>query len=168
MAIDGLGRVSYVSPIEREDNAQITNPVIEASKPGAINPDDTKSHPGKKATEGECKTCKERKYQDGSNENVSFKSASHVSPESAGAAVRAHEQEHVANAYQDAYQHNGKVVSCSVSIHTAVCPECGRTYVSGGTTKTSVKYGNEKNPYIQNMKSQHSDAFRGANIDMVG
>lgn len=38
----------------------------------------------------ECQTCKNRKYIDGSDEaNVSFKNAAHVSPEAAGAAVRA-------------------------------------------------------------------------------
>ena len=42
-----------------------------------------------------CQTCESRKYQDGSNENVSFKAAAHVSPEAAAGAVRAHEGEHV-------------------------------------------------------------------------
>ena len=72
----------------------------------------------------ECQTCKNRKYKDGSDEaNVSFKSAAHVSPQAAGAAVRAHEGEHVQNAYNDAAKNNGKVISASVSIHLSVCPE---------------------------------------------
>jgi len=58
----------------------------------------------------ECQTCKNRKYQDGSDEMVSFKSAQHVAPGAAGAAVRAHEQEHVSNAYKKASQNNGKVI----------------------------------------------------------
>ena len=37
-----------------------------------------------------------------SNEMVSFKSPQHVSPENAASAVRAHEQEHVSNAYKKA------------------------------------------------------------------
>ena len=46
---------------------------------------------GKRSSPEECETCANRKYQDGSDEgNVSFKTASHVSPESAGARVRAH------------------------------------------------------------------------------
>ncbi|MDR0964808.1 MAG: hypothetical protein LBM60_09350, partial [Clostridium sp.] len=98
---------------------------------------------------GECQTCKNRKYVDGSDENVSFKSASHISPESAASRVRAHEQEHVSNAYSEASQKNGKVVSAAVSIHTAVCPECKRSYVSGGTTRTMIMYRNEGNPYVQ-------------------
>ena len=28
------------------------------------------------------------------------------------------------------------MVSQSVTYHTAICPECGRAYVSGGTTRT--------------------------------
>lgn len=115
----------------------------------------------------ECETCKNRRYQDGSNENVSFKSASHISPNAAGAAVRAHEGEHVANAYTKAEQDNGKVVNASVSIHTSVCPECGRTYVSGGTTNTTIKYSNEANPYQQNQKSLDAAYMIGANIDYV-
>lgn len=115
----------------------------------------------------ECDTCKNRKYQDDSNENVSFKSASHISPNAAGSAVRAHEGEHVANAYEKATQNNGKVVNASVSIHTSVCPECGRTYVSGGTTNTTIKYSNETNPYQQNQKSLDASYMIGANIDYV-
>ena len=37
--------------------------------------------PGRKSSPAECETCKNRKYQDGSNEMVSFKSASHISPQ---------------------------------------------------------------------------------------
>lgn len=80
----------------------------------------------------ECQTCKNRKYQDGSDEMVSFKSAAHISPQAAAGRVRAHEGEHVSNAYDKAAQKNGTVVYASVSIHTSVCPECGKTYVSGG------------------------------------
>ena len=102
---------------------------------------------------GECQTCKNRKYQDGSDEMVSFKSATHISPQAAGAAVRGHEGEHVSNAYKKAFQEGGKVVSVGVSIHTAVCPECGRTYVSGGTTHSviSTPVNEDKaNPYTKN------------------
>lgn len=113
----------------------------------------------------ECQTCKKRKYQDGSDEMVSFKSPQHVSPENAGAAVRAHEQEHVSNAYKKAAMGNGKVISASVSIHTAVCPECGRTYVSGGTTHTQIKYFNEDNPYQKSLKSADRTKYAGMNLD---
>jgi len=122
---------------------------------------------GRTSSPEECETCKNRKYMDGSNENVSFKSATHISPSAAGAAVRAHEGEHVSNAYTKAAQDNGKVVNASVAIHTSVCPECGRTYVSGGTTNTTIKYTNEANPYQQNQKSLDAAYLVGANIDYV-
>lgn len=116
----------------------------------------------------ECQTCKNRKYVDGSDEaNVSFKSAAHVSPEEAGSAVRAHEGEHVSNAYSKAEKGNGKVISASVSIHTSICPECGRSYISGGVTNTQIKYYNESNPYQKDLKATDGMKLRGANIDYV-
>lgn len=127
--------------------------------------DDWKKKTGIEDSSEECQTCKNRKYKDGSDEMVSFKSPQHVSPESAASAVRAHEQEHVSNAYKKAATENGKVISASVSIHTAVCPECGRTYVSGGTTHTQIKYFNEDNPYQQDLKSADKAKYTGMNLD---
>ena len=120
----------------------------------------------KKSGRIECSTCANRMYQDGSDENVSFKSAAHISPEAAGAAVRSHEGEHVSNAYKKAAMNNGKVLSTGVAIHMATCPECGRSYVSGGTTYSSIKYS-EKNPYGINAKSMDVAAgIAGQYIDM--
>lgn len=118
-------------------------------------------------TSGECQTCKNRKYQDGSNENVSFKAATHISPEAAAGAVRAHEGEHVSNAYTKAAQNNGKVIRASVTIHTSVCPECGKTYVSGGVTDTAIQYSNEENPYVKNLKAQQAETMKGQYIDFA-
>lgn len=115
----------------------------------------------------ECETCKNRKYQDGSNEMVSFKSAQHVSPNAAASAVRAHEQEHVSNAYKKAATDNGKVIQASVTIKTAVCPECGRSYVAGGETNTQIKYYNEDNPYQQDLKTQDASKYGGKNVDAM-
>jgi len=116
----------------------------------------------------ECETCKNRKYQDGSDEhNVSFKTAAHVSPNAAGPAVRAHENQHVSNAYKKAAQDNGKVLNASVSIHTSICPECGRSYVSGGTTRTQIKYYNEENPYQQDLKATDGVKYRGMNVNLT-
>ncbi len=137
----------------------------ELSPEEALNPDAHKKA-GRKSSPEECQTCKERKYQDGSDENVSFKSAAHISPEAAGAAVRAHEGEHVSNAYKEAAENGGEVVNASVTIHTAICPECGRTYVSGGTTSTTIRYAEEEqNPYEKARKTQEEIRMRGKNID---
>ena len=99
----------------------------------------------------ECQTCKERKYQDGSNDpGVSFKAPGHISPESAGAVVMAHEQEHVGNEQSKAQSEGRRVVSQSVRVFTSVCPECGKVYVSGGETRTTTasdsKPRQEKSP----------------------
>jgi len=127
----------------------------------------TVKSPGRKSSPAECQTCKNRKYQDGSDEMVSFKSAAHISPQAAGSRVRAHEQEHVSNAFKKAAMKNGKVMSATVSIRTAVCPECGRTYVSGGETNTQIKYYNESNPYQKGKKIADSASLSGMNINIA-
>jgi hypothetical protein len=76
-----------------------------------------------------------------------------------------HEQEHVANAYSSASENNGKVISASVQIRMGVCPECGRSYVEGGTTTTQIKYYNEDNPYQKDLKSTDYDKYAGMNAD---
>ncbi|MDE7254147.1 MAG: hypothetical protein K2O32_14575 [Acetatifactor sp.] len=122
---------------------------------------------GKKASGEECQTCKNRKYKDGSDEMVSFKTPQHISPESAASRVRAHEQEHVSNAYSKAAADNGKVLQASVSIKMAICPECGRSYVAGGTTNTQIKYYNEENPYQKDLKATDYDKYAGMNMDYI-
>ncbi len=124
---------------------------------------------GKKSSPAECQTCAERKYQDGSDEMVSFKSAQHIDPDAAAARVRGHEQEHVVNAYKEAAEDGGKVLSCNVSIHTAICPECGRVYVSGGTTSTKIAHPVEqkKNPLKDKMNNMAGNIARGLNMDMT-
>lgn len=113
----------------------------------------------------QCETCASRKYQDGSDESVSFKSASHISPQASASRVRAHEQEHVSNAYDKAAMSDGKVVCVSVRLQTAICPECGRTYTAGGVTNTAIKYSNEDNPYMKTRKANDYAGLAGANVD---
>lgn len=94
--------------------------------------------------EAECQTCKERKYQDGSDDpGVSFKTAAHIDPDLAAAKVRGHEMEHVGREQAKALREGREVVSQSVSYRTAICPECGRVYVSGGTTRTTTAASSE-------------------------
>ena len=143
--------------------------VQEPEHTGAVkNPgESTVKAAGRKSSPAECETCKERKYQDGSDEMVSFKSAAHISPEASASRVRAHEQEHVSNAYKKAAENNGKVLSCSVSLHTAICPECGRSYVSGGVTRTQIAYSNEDNPYQKMRKATDAGRLAGLNYDVT-
>lgn len=100
------------------------------------------------AKEGECQTCAQRKYQDGSDDmGVSFQTPTKISPEAAPAAVRGHEQEHVSREQAKAKREGKEVVSQSVVIHTSVCPECGKVYVSGGTTRTTTATKPEEPKY---------------------
>ena len=111
--------------------------------------------------EAECQTCKNRKYQDGSDDpGVSFKAATNVAPEQAAAAVRGHEQEHVVREQAKAQREDRKVVSQSVTIHTEICPECGDVYVSGGTTRTTTKANPVEEPsQADNEKRSGFEAF---------
>lgn len=178
-AVNGYASVPYVSPYSsmaagrqttNAEQAQMAQQAVQTAGTNQLKNEQQidKSKLPKNDPNYECQTCDNRKYQDGSDEaDVSFKFASKVAPEAAASAVRSHEQMHVKNAYQKAEKDNGKVISASVSIHTSICPECGRTYVSGGTTRTQIKYTNEENPYQQDLKTQQGSLLRGANIDMT-
>lgn len=88
---------------------------------------------------GECQTCENRRYQDGSDDpGVSFKFASKISG-NAEAAVRGHEQEHVSRNRAKADREGREIVYQSVVIKHAICPECGKTYVAGGETTTVTR-----------------------------
>jgi len=106
-----------------------------------------------------CETCENRTYVDGSNENdVSFKSPGHIAPEAAASRVMAHEYEHVRNAYQEDKEEGKELVSVSVSLKTAICPECGKTYVAGGETRTTMRSGAEENPYAKQQEAYNNFA----------
>ncbi len=94
----------------------------------------------KAASEGRCETCEKRKYQDGSDDSsVSYQTPTEIDPDAAPAAVRGHEMEHVYHQQAEARREGRKVVSQTVTLHTDICPECGRSYISGGTTRTVTK-----------------------------
>lgn len=112
-----------------------------------------------------CSTCKSRKYQDGSNDmGVSFKSPTKVAPEAAASAVRGHENEHVVREQSKAKRENREVVSQTVTMRTSRCPECGKTYVAGGTTRTVTRDDVEK-AYQQGKQSSTPPSEE--NLDMA-
>ncbi len=115
---------------------------------------------GRKSSPAECETCANRKYQDGSDEmDVSFKTPSHISPNIAASVILGHEHEHVANAYEKERKGEAKVQRASVSLHTDICPECGRVYISGGVTHTEMKYTDDDD-------KKPADDLRGAFVDL--
>ncbi len=101
----------------------------------------------------ECETCKNRRYQDVSDDpGVSFKSPTKVNPSTAASAVMSHEREHYSRETSKAAQEDKDVLSASIRIFTAICPECGKTYVSGGETRTvtATKKDKEENKNSKN------------------
>ncbi len=119
-----------LSGVKQADSADAASALGKAKSPQEV------------MAEGECQTCKERKYQDGSDDpGVSFKTPSHIGPDQAASAVRGHENEHVVREQSKARQEGRKVVSQSVTLHSDICPECGKAYISGGTTRTVTKAG---------------------------
>lgn len=156
----------------------ITAPSV--ASPGVTKPEDAsapsltplstekaeKGRTEKAESKGECQTCKERKYIDGSDEgNVSFKAPGHIAPEASAGVVMSHEKEHVANARREGNKPGNELISARVSLKTAICPECGRSYVAGGTTRTLIKYGDSE--YDKNKKAADLDAVLGANVDLA-
>lgn len=130
---------------------------------------ENKSILGKRVENEECQTCKSRKYKDGSNDpGVSFKTATSLSPEEAATAVRSHENEHVVREQAKAARENREVVSQSVTYHTAICPECGRPYISGGTTRTVTRAASEAtNPLAQKFQAGLNEEIKGKLFDMT-
>lgn len=140
-------------------------PVANVDYVTPINTDNTIASSGK-VQPVECQTCKNRRYQDGSNEMVSFKTPGTIRPEESYAKVMSHEKEHVANAIAEGNEENKELVSVSVSLKTAICPECGRAYVAGGVTSTTmITYGDD--PFSQNQKAYEAEATKGNYVDEV-
>ncbi|MCL2060278.1 MAG: hypothetical protein FWH01_14705 [Oscillospiraceae bacterium] len=96
----------------------------------------------------ECETCNNRKYVDQSSDaTVSFQAPTRISPQAAPALVAAHEQEHVSNEQANAAKDGRRILSQSVSMQTSICPECGRSYISGGETRTvSISESKQEQP----------------------
>ena len=85
----------------------------------------------------ECEPCRNRRYQDDSNDSgVSFQTPTRLDPAAAGARVRGHEMEHVRREKAKADEDGRRIVSQTVQIKTDICEECGKIYVAGGLTRT--------------------------------
>lgn len=144
----------------------VTSPELSNVSPVSSEKTEGNQKTGKTEAKGECQTCKERKYVDGSDEgNVSFKAPGHIAPEASAGVVMSHEKEHVANAKREGNKPGNELISAKVSLKTAICPECGRSYVAGGTTRTLIKYGDSD--YDKNKKAADLDALLGANVDVA-
>ena len=113
----------------------------------------------------ECQTCKNRKYQDQSDDpGVSFQAPAKINPKEAESVVRAHESEHVAREQSKASRQNRQVISQSVILHSAICPECGRVYISGGTTTTVTKAKDQGNKFQIGESDENNGLLLNQNI----
>lgn len=175
-AISGYGAFSPIyptTPISPVRGSQAvtrgTDGIAQATVDGARDADKKKNG---RVEKGECQTCKNRKYVDGSNEaDVSFKTPAHISPNNAPAAVMGHEREHMSNAIAEGNEENKELLSASISLKTSVCPECGRVYVSGGVTRTTMRTTSGKdstpqNPYEKRQADLNYLMASGANFDL--
>ena len=137
----GMNANSVLTPVDKNTAAAL--PVNGTESAASTN----------KVDDGECQTCKHRRYQDQSNDSgVSYQTPTKLGSNVA-MAVSAHEHEHVARNQLKATREGREVVSQSVILHTDVCPECGRSYVSGGTTRTVTRANIEP--------AQHYNAIPG-------
>jgi hypothetical protein len=120
---------------------------------------------GAATASADCQTCQSRKYVDRSNDpSVSFQTPTALSPAAAESAVRAHEQEHVSHEQAKASENGQEVVFQSVAIHYGICPECGRSYVAGGTTTTVTKAEVSPGATLANALA---DAVRSGSVDLT-
>ena len=82
----------YSSAISNASNNQGSSQVAKELKAEGKSESLAKNYASEKAAKRagviECETCASRKYQDGSDEQVSFKSAAHIAPEAAAARVQ--------------------------------------------------------------------------------
>ncbi|MDR0947412.1 MAG: hypothetical protein LBM87_06695 [Ruminococcus sp.] len=151
------------SPVPNENIAKPNvNPVlpgVETDNPQTQNPLELSPNNDLKRRydlkEEECPLCRERRYQDGSDDaSVSFQTPTKVSPESAYNKVRAHEAEHVTNNLNKAKREGRNMVSQTVSVHTAICPGCGEVYIAGGTTR-SVSKDDNRDDYLKQLQEEN-------------
>jgi len=88
--------------------------------------------------QGVCHTCENRRYIDKSDDaSVSFQTPTKINANMSAAVVAAHENEHVRNEQARAHRDGRDIINQTVSLTYDTCPECGKHYVSGGTTKTT-------------------------------
>ena len=161
MAVSASPSASRVEALSKQDMVQ----AVKAGDTEKLSAAQLKSL--KRSGAVECATCASRKYKDGSDEgNVSFKTPGHIAPSASAGKVMAHEQEHVSNAVQKASKKDAKLMAANVTLKTAICPECGRSYVAGGATHTMIKYSKDK--FGQNKKSLDYQSLVGANFDTPG
>ena len=135
-----MGRPDGAMPLSGNVGAAVVRPADASGVPGTASVSGATGGDVKAgaAQAAECATCASRTYQDVSTDaGVSFKSPGKIDPSVSAATVMAHEQEHVSLAQSRAEEKGGRIIA-SVSLKTAICPECGRVYVAGGEARITT------------------------------
>ncbi|MEG2054442.1 MAG: hypothetical protein RR052_05810 [Oscillospiraceae bacterium] len=164
-----------IVPVEpytpNDSRAAAIAPVVKTDKGNKSKNSTAHNAKGEKSSTGsfdknDCETCKNRKYVDGSNDaGVSFKTPSKIQGNVASA-VMAHEQQHVSHNKAKAARTGSKIISQSVSLHTGICPECGRAYISGGTTRTVSRSSSpDTDEVLKNLQAQNTVGKEDAKTD---
>ncbi len=147
--------------LQQSNNAKLSNSI--AFNANTKNEVENKTTAGVQKKEvsktGECKTCSERRYQDGSDDaGVSFKTPTRIAPSQVASAVMSHENEHYTREAQQAKVENKEVLMNSVRLTSAICPDCGKIYVSGGETTTVTRTRPSESP--SPVKEVQSDGLK--------
>jgi len=140
--VDGSNKGNSTPNMERWEKAINENKAKNEERTGIMDRGQraAKTETENKVEDYECKTCAARRYKDQSDDpSVSFQTPTHISPAQSAGAVISHEMEHVSNENAKAQRENREVISSSVSIQYAICPECGARYAAGGETRTVTK-----------------------------
>jgi len=112
-----------------------------------------------------CQTCENRRYVDRSDDaSVSYQTPSKISPNMSAAAVAMHENEHVRNEQANAQRDGREIISQTVTLIYDSCPECGKHYVSGGTTKTTSVSKSDSDEGFTAEEISPNDGFTPNNI----
>lgn len=99
-----------------------------------------------------CKTCASRKYKDiSSDSGVTFQSATKLPTATAGISVMSHEGEHVSRETAKAQKQGSIITQKTVTAKMSICPDCGRMYIAGGTTRITTKTAQSSGATVASM-----------------
>ena len=151
----GIYRHDAAQPIARHNAAQPATRHDAARHPDSAQPVGKQTGTDKLEKAATCQTCENRRYQDVSNDSgVSMQAPTKIPPGMAAAAVMSHEREHYSREASRAEQEGREVLQNDIRIFTAICPECGKTYVSGGETRTVTRKRAESDVFLKNFFEQ--------------
>ncbi len=143
--------LKYLENNKLVNNTTIQNAVENKTEAGIQKKETTKV--------GDCETCANRTYQDGSTDSgVSFKTPTRLTPQQASSAVIGHEKEHYTREAAQAKSENKDVLVNSIRLQSSICPDCGRAYISGGETTTVTR--TRKNDSPSPLKEVQTDGQR--------